>query len=51
MEKYDIYEEIKVEEVNLEDADIMEDSIQPGGAVCGLGCIGAGVHCGIICPK
>lgn len=50
MEKFEMNEEIKLDEVNLDDADIMEDSIQPGGAICGLGCLG-GVHCGIGCPK
>ena len=35
---------------NLEEVSILEESIQPGGMVCGLSCLG-GACCGALCFK
>lgn len=40
-----------IEEIKMDGISIMEEGIQPGGALCGLGCIAGGVWCGIGCPK
>ena len=37
-------------EIKLEEISILEESIQPGGAVCGLNCLG-GACCGVLCWK
>lgn len=47
----DIKEELYLKEINIEEISVMEEGIQPGGALCGIGCIAAGVWCGFGCPK
>lgn len=42
---------ISLQEVLLDEIMVMEEGIQPGGLLCGLGCISAGVYCGFGCPK
>lgn len=42
---------IRMREVDLETVAVLEEGIQPGGALCGVGCIAAGVWCGFGCPK
>ena len=43
-------ENLLFEEVKLEEVAILEESIQPGGMVCGLSCLG-GAYCGVLCYK
>lgn len=42
---------IFVEEIKINEINILEEGIQPGGALCGMGCIAGGVWCGFGCPK
>ncbi len=46
----DQVENVFFEEVKLDEVAILEESIQPGGMVCGLSCLG-GAYCGVLCYK
>jgi|GEM_PF-4670611 len=43
--------EFSISEIKLDEIMVLEEGIQPGGVLCGLGCIAAGVWCGVGCPK
>ncbi len=40
-----------LQEIVLDDMMVMEEGVQPGGVLCGLGCIAGGCYCGFGCPK
>jgi hypothetical protein len=47
--KNELLNDLAVEEINFDDVAVMEEAVQPAGAVCGLGCPSAGAACGVAC--
>lgn len=41
---------LEFEEIKLDDIEVMEEAVQPGGLICGLGCVAGGAWCGSGCP-